>query len=228
MHHLKSVCLLLSAVAMLTSSARAATVVWSAGIDNGFSSSEGSMVPAGNLVRVGSFNLSDQEIVDNQTDISFLNAAFTEFGTARFGDGAANNAGYFSKTSIADPEPTGLNVVGKQIYVWAFLSGDNSSNAQSLATVIQHGILYMPRTTNSRWAFPSDAIIGGDTTTIDISDLTNPSSTLDPLAKLLVGTFPTGPNGVLNKENFALVVPEPSTAGLLAFGTMLVFRRRRE
>ena len=228
MHHLKSVCLLLVGVAILTSRSNAATIVWAAAADNGFAAADGSMVPAGNLVRVGSFNITDQQIVANQTDISFLNSNFVEFGSARFGQGVGA-PGYFTATSNANPDAGGLNVAGKQIYVWAFLSGDNSSNAQSLATVAQHSILYMPFAADPDWMFPTDVPVPG-ATTIDISDLTRPdAATLDPLAKLLVGTFPSGPNGTLNSQNFALVVPEPGTTGLLVLSTIgfLGVRRRR-
>jgi len=226
MHQLKSVGLLLTALAILIFRADAATVIWSASQDNGFSAADASMVPAGNLLRVGSFNISDQQIVENQSNIAFLNSNFTEFGSARFGQGVGG-PGYFTATSAANPDASGLNVAGKQIYVWAFLSGDNSSNAQSLATVVQHGIFYIPFSADPQWAFPTDVPLPGDTT-IDISDLTQPdAATLDALAKILVGSFPTGPNGALNSQNFALVVPEPSSACLLVLSAIGFLGSRR-
>jgi PEP-CTERM motif len=209
----------------LVVSAQGATVVWGASTDNGISAGDGStMVATGNLVRIGTFNLPDQQITDNRFDIPFLSSNFTEFATARIGDGVAGAAGYFRVTSTADA--TSLNLIGKQIYLWAFRSTDNSTNTQSLLTAVEHGIYYMPKEVNSRWAFPGDGI--GDITTIDLSDLTNPdSSTLDAAAKILHGRFPTGPAGMLNAANFALEVPEPSISVLFGFGSLGAFIRRR-
>src|SRR5687767_8617595 len=64
----------------------AASIITEADDDNGFSSTGGTDLPQGNLVRVGFFDISDAEIQQNQFDLTFLNSHFFEFGIAHIGD----------------------------------------------------------------------------------------------------------------------------------------------
>lgn len=200
----------------------AATVIWSAIQDNGFSLADGSNLTAGNLVRVGSFNISDSVIAANAGNIAFLNSHFVEFGNARIGDGQAAGAPeHFDARSEADVGA----ILGNQIYLWVFASTDKSSVAGSIATAFQNGIFYLSELTNGEWAFPDDESL----VTIDLSDLTDASgNALVNGAAVVVGDFPKGTSDLSTKANFGLAVPEPSTAtAVIASVGLLALRRRR-
>ncbi|HET6407525.1 MAG TPA: PEP-CTERM sorting domain-containing protein, partial [Chthoniobacteraceae bacterium] len=217
---------------------QAASILFKASMDNGFTLSNGTtMLPVGSLVRLGSFNLTDSVIAQNQDNVAFLAQNFVEFGNARIGDGVGGAAGYFQKTSSADPNPVGpghpngLNLANKQVYLWLFASSDNSSVAQSILTANHIGIFYLPFALDVDWQFPLDPDGVPVSTSLDISDLTTAPGTLNASAEVVVGSETlTAAGGTLNSPNFALhFVPEPSaaTAVIASIGLLALRRRRR-
>jgi hypothetical protein len=210
----------------LVSAGHAATIVWGASQDNGLSLQDGSNLAVGNLVRVGTFDITDGVIAANAGNISFLNSHFIEFGNARIGDGVGVPE-HFSKESVANSGPAGLNIEGAQIYIWAFASTDNSSVANSISTAFQLGIYYVEMGIDGDWAVPTQ-IPPGPTATIDLSDLSN-VAVLANGAHVVVGSFPNGNSDQAPfAPNFGLAVPEPSAAvAIVASVGLLALRRRR-
>jgi hypothetical protein len=226
---MKTIILFVSTSVIIVSASLGAVVEWGAFISNGISVSTGANLPANSFLRVGSFDITDAVIAQNAGNTPFLDSHFIEFGNARIGDGLAGIAGHFSKSSQNDSGSTGLNLAGNQIYLWAFASTDNSSPAASLQTATEQGIFYVDIASDPDWAFPVQEPVPQNTT-IDLSDLTlaNNAGALRPGAHVVVGNFPVGVSGATGAPNFALAVPEPSSA-LLAFAGVnaLLIRRRR-
>lgn len=225
---LKKLTLAIGFAGLLIAPARAATIAWGAGQDNGFSAQNGAELATGNLVRLGTFSLSDGQIqaLFSVGNIAGLDASFTEIAVANIGDniGAPSN---FAQTSNVD---TGA-VAGLQLYFWAYNSTNNSSVATSKATAFEMGIVYMDKAINSSWAAPVQSPVPGNTS-IDISDLTNLiGSALVSGAHLVVGNFPNGTSTAGGAPNIGLVgvVPEPGSAALMMLGMLsLAARRRRQ
>lgn len=207
----------------------AATIVWGAAQDNGFSMMDGSNLKANNLVRIGTFDFANpDDITANQLNIAFLNSHFTELAAGRIGDGLGGADEHFSHTDNANTGASGLNVAGARIYMWVFASSDNSSATASRNSAFQHGIFTI--TSNDNWLVPGQDPVPG-ATSIDISDLTNTAgNALNSGSKLLVGSFPAGTSDLSpGTPNFGLAaVPEPSIAITALFGgAALLLRRRR-
>ena len=97
----------LTLTALLIANAGAATVNWSAGINNGLSLSDGANLPAGSLARLGFFRdagtgaqLTDEEILTLAATPSALNDSFIEAGTTTVGSGFATGiAGHFATST---------------------------------------------------------------------------------------------------------------------------------
>jgi hypothetical protein len=214
----------------VSASGKAATIAWSAFQDNGLSLADGSNLGLNNLVRVGTFNISDGVIAANASNIQFLASHFVEFANGRIGDGTGV-AEHFSENSTANSGSSGLNIAGAQIYLWAFASTDNSSVNNSISTAFQIGIYYLDKANNSAWTIPVEDPSPGQTN-IDLSDLTNVAgNALVTGAHVVVGSFPDGTSDQgAHAPNFGLaVVPEPSVAmAALASLGLLAFRRRRQ
>jgi hypothetical protein len=217
----------LAALSLSGISASGAALVFSAAQDNALSLSSGGIVPQGNLARAGFFDIDDATIIANNVNLSFLNSHFTEFGTARIGDGFAGANGIFQSSRLNRPNSDAEGFGNKQIYMWVFASTDNSSVPQSVSTAFEHGIFYVDMANAGNWRFRLTGDVPNDTA-IDLSDLTDAAGTsLVPGAHVVVGTFPKGvsPNG--SSPNFGLVIPEPSTAVLLGLGFVSVLTRRQ-
>ncbi len=220
----------LAAALGLAATSSAATIVWGAGQDNGFSLFSGAELPQQSLVRLGYFNLTDAQIQAIGTNVGLLNSSFTEIATARIGDGIGAPSN-FSKSSTADTSA----VVGLQMYLWAFASTDNSSVTNSINSATQIGVFYFDKnsggTTAAKWAFPVQTPVPGSTS-IDLSDLTGAAANaplVGPAAHIVIGDFPKGTSTAGSAPNFGLrQVPEPTTVGLIGFGVLgLIARRRR-
>jgi len=231
---MKTFLLTASATLAILHAGNAATIVWQAQVDNFLAATDGSPLRDDSLVRIGYFNFDDAVrdavIATNATTlagIQFLNSNFVEFGSARIGDNLDNRAGYFADTDTANTSPSGLNLEGKQIYLWAFASGDDSSVNSSINTVRETGVFYLSKAASSRWAFPSDTPIPG-ATEIELTNLTGagPNAGLIAGATIVVGSY----NSASDPDSFQLatVIPEPSAALLGFLGAAgLLFRRRR-
>jgi hypothetical protein len=229
MFRLKSVLPFIAFLALATIS-QGASIVISAGLTrNGFDEFGGDDLDAGNLVRAGFFDVPDATIVANKNNLAFLASHFREFDNGIIGTGVANTDGHIS-ADLTNTNPADVSfLTGKQIYLWALFSSDISSEAQALATIQQHAIMYFPNSLDADWTFPDDLTAGR---TPSLRDLTvgGNGDALSPDAHLLVGTFGPGTSSVSGKPNFTLeIVPEPSavTAIIASIGLLALRRRRR-
>jgi hypothetical protein len=184
----------------------------------------------GTVVLIGSFlGFSDNELKSHASDINFLRDNFTQFGSAKIGDGG-NPAGTLSGSVTANAG----GLAGQQIYLMIVAGTNNSTPSTSFATAFQVGVYYFDKSLDSDWAFPSDSPVPGSTT-IDIADLTagnNGTALVASGAHVVIGGFgPDQSNANPGKINFALAalpVPEPSSVCLLAsLGLGLVGLSRR-
>jgi len=226
---MKTVILFVSTSAIIVSASLGAIVEWGAAISNGLSVAGGANLPDNSFLRLGLFDITDTVIAQNVGNTSFLNSHFIEFGNARVGDNLGDINGHFASVSQNDSGSTGLNLAGRQIYLWAFSSTDNSSPAASLLTATQQGVFYMDLASDADWAFPVQDPVPQNTT-IDLSDLTlaNNPAALRPGAHVVIGNFPVGISSTTGAPDFALAVPEPSSAVLaFASATAFLIRRRR-
>jgi hypothetical protein len=227
MLRLKSV-LPLAFLALVTIS-QGASIVFTAGLTrNGFDEVGGDDLDAGNLVRTGFFDIPDATIIANKNNLAFLASHFREFDNGIIGSGVANTDGHISAT-LTNTNPADVSfLTGKQIYLWALFSTDTSSEAQALATIQQHAILYFPNSLDADWTFPDD-LTGGRSPSLRDLTVGGLGDTLSPDAKVLVGSFGPGTSDVSGKPNFTTeIVPEPSTAtAVLASVGLLALRRRR-
>lgn len=215
----------LALASFLVTSSQGATIVWGAAADNGLSLANGSNLGIGNLVRVGTFNITDSVIQANAGNIAFLNSHFIEFGNTRIGQGVGGIAEHFQMTSVANGGAGGLNIAGAQLYIWAFASDDNSTVANSIATATQLGIFYFDKAVDAEWGVPLTEPDGF--TDIELTELSN-GSALANGAHVLVGSFPDGTSDTTGAANFGLAVPEPSAAtAVIASVGLLALRRRR-
>ncbi|MDQ3200484.1 MAG: hypothetical protein M3Q46_15090, partial [Verrucomicrobiota bacterium] len=115
----------------VAASAQAAQVNWGASETNSVALSTGTLLPVGNLVRVGSFSITDAEIIANKTNFSFLTSKFTEFGHAAVGDNVGGLAGlWFANTTASS---NALGIANKRIYYFLY-------NVPSGSTPTQIGI----------------------------------------------------------------------------------------
>lgn len=228
---IKKALLLLAVAASTATPSHGATLVWQAVAGNNFDLFNGLDLPSGNLIRAGFFNLTDNEILLNSTSpagIQFLNQNFTEFSVAHIGEGTGNTAGTFSNTDITTGA-LATSLAGKQIYIWAFASGDTSSDAARVTSATEHAIFYLPFAIDPEWRFPADPDLGS--TSIAIRDMTDSATNTSLVAgaRVVVGQLGPGTSGVTGKPNFTLApVPEPSAAlALLASVGLMAIRRRR-
>lgn len=210
-------------------SAHAATITFTAGLTtNGFDEVGGDDLDAGNLVRMGYFDITDSDIVAHTFDLGYLNSHFTEFDNQLIGLGVGNTDGHIAASYQNSNSSTVNGLVGKQIYIWTYFSSNTSTEALALSTVQQHAILYVAKGSNSNWAFPDESTGGRNPSLRDITvggagnafDSTN--------GHLLVGTFGPGTSSATGKPNITLIaVPEPSVACLAGIGLLGLMRRRR-
>src|SRR5688572_24465699 len=131
---MKHLLLFSSAFFVCSLQAQSATLVWSASlVSNGFDQVGGADLSPGSLIRAGFFDIADDMITANANSLAgvqFLNTHFTEYATARIGEGVNNNAGHFANTDN-QTGPAATALAGRQIYLWAFSSLDNSTEALS-------------------------------------------------------------------------------------------------
>lgn len=222
--------------ASLATTAQAATINWSAGINHGFSLEDGSELPTGSLVRLGWFRdpvsgtqLSDTQIQALKTTPVVLDSKFVEAGRSTIGSGFSPALlGHFSAATSLDTGNSGANLVGKQMYIWVL-------NASTVGAATQQAILYWnigdtstnpdgtSDTPGVRWRFPAQESFPG-TTTIDVTDLTIGTGSLAAGARLVVGTYPKGTSTASGKANFGLADlyqnPEVNTSRVLAGGSV--------
>ncbi|MCX6854571.1 MAG: putative Ig domain-containing protein [Verrucomicrobia bacterium] len=194
----------------------AATINWSETNNHGLSLANGSEVPVGSLVRLGWFRnattdtqLTVSEIQAIASNPTNLNSNFVEAASSTIGTGFTGSvAGHFAAASSADTGSTGLNLEGKQMFLWIL-------NAASLGAASQQAIISWdvtdtttnpdgtPDTPGTRWKFPVQNPPG--VTTVDLTDLTTGTSSLAAGARVIVGTFPTGTSTTTSNTNFGLV-----------------------
>lgn len=191
-----------------------------AATSNAFTTSAGALLPAGSLVRIGTFVVSDTSIQENSSNLTYLNTNFREVFSTTVGTGADGANGYFSTVSNnIDTTASGLNVSGAMLYYWVF-------NAPSQVSATEQGIF-----TSSLWEIPSGngSVLDLSNITTDIGDLTGQSNSLLPSAKIVVGSFGTATYEGFSSFGLA-AIPEPSTfaglMGLAALGFAATRRRR--
>ncbi len=214
--------------ASLLASANAATLVWNASLTrNGFDAQNGTDLEVGNLVRAGTFDISDATIQANSSNVAFLDTHFTEAAFSRIGNGVNGNAGHFAENTTSTTNAAA--VASKQIYLWVLRSSNNTSNAQSLLTAFEIGIYYEPLSSNGAWQFTSDT--GAGSNTISTGQMTDgQAGSLNqklPEAQVVVGRFGPGTT-ISTKPAFTLAgVPEPGSVVLAIVGGMTLLARRR-
>ena len=218
MYHSLFLCLLFAA--QCTTSAWAATINWSASTNHGLSQADGSELPVGSLVRLGYFRsvMTDQPLTDGEIkaiagSITLLEANFVQVAATTIGSGFSGSvAGHFAASSTADTSATGLNVEGKQMFVWVM-------NAVTSGAATQQAILYWsladtltnpdatPDVPGARWKFPVQDPPG--MTTVDLTDLTAGTGSLAAGARVVLGSYPNGTSSTTSVANFALAVIIP-------------------
>jgi hypothetical protein len=236
----------LAAVLLIPAAAHSATLVWGASNAqrNYFVMPDGTTyVPNDSLVRLGWFD-SDYDIFgsDNSLKIDIMSPAgraiiedkFNQLDTGRTGNFLGRAGSLADSVDIGNSDVQGL--AGKQLVMLAYVSTDNSSVGQSLATLTHFGAFFLNVSNASNWAIPSDGATSAQTT-IDIGELNGPLATAQggKTAELIAGAeIPVGRYSNVNELNadsargFALaVVPEPSTAGLALLGGIALLARRR-
>jgi len=205
------------ALTLLANPAQAqVSVNWGAQTDNGLGTAGGAELPIGDLIRIGTFNLTDTQIQQNQFNISLLNSSFIEYATAAIGDDVLVPAHWNTLTQT----PTGT-LGGRQIYLWAF-------DAPSLGAATEQGIF---TSTNPSWVFPSDSALPPANSII--IDLDQVAHQVGPGA-IVVGGFGNGTTTV-NNVQYPLYnltpVPEPSAYaavfGVICLASAVWFRRLR-
>ncbi len=158
----------------LTLSAHASQVSWSAADRSGVGDASGVDLPAGDLVRVGNFTLTDAQIMANKDNLAFLESHFIEFGRAAIGDGLGGLPAFWFKNTNASTNALGL--MGKRIYYFVYDTATGS-------TPTQIGVFTAPA--NSGWIFPDDDDIP-NTTSTDLANVPHDST------GLLIGGFGNG------------------------------------
>ncbi|MGK0185120.1 MAG: hypothetical protein ACI9R3_000895 [Verrucomicrobiales bacterium] len=219
---------LISIASVSISEAEVITVTFSAQNSGGaLGTSSGSSLPAGSLVRLGYFDVSDQSILESQRNISLLDEFFTvvsevmvgffggetiledDFSVKSFDAGQNfSTDGAFAHQVTFDPVP--LERDGDQLVLWAF-------NSEAMLTATEFGIFG-----DDAWVTPSSLTLSADLSSVDPhSDLYIAEK--GPEISEIVG-------GELNKLVIAgAAVPEPSAMMLLLLGiSTLAFRRRRD
>ena len=200
------------ALAIVVSQTQAAQVTWGNGtIGNGIGLLNGTLVPAGDLVRLGSFSLTAAQIKANANNPTFLNANFIQFASTTIGSGNPFNdgstpAGYWEAPNSINLTTT-LGNANTQIYYWIF-------NATTLAASTQYGVFTAPG--NTQWVFPADTAVPNSVTT-DLGDVPNSA------AGILIGGYGTGSAFGVPEYNLAAVVPEPSSFLLLGVTLIVGF-----
>ncbi len=218
---------LVSAVALLASAAHAATVSVTVNTNGAsYTTSDGSLLPAGCVVRVGIFDTSSPaNIATIQTSNNFLdlNALFTPLAEGLPGAGTISEFGTTGNNIITNYNPAvgGMEVFGQitgiestyctagtQLYTWVFNNAD-----PLLAT--EWGVF----TASTGWNFP--AALGSETlATKEITDV---------LRGISVGAVNLS-SSQLQLSPIVSPVPEPSGAMLIAiisFGVVLRRARRQ-
>jgi len=185
------------ALGLLVGPVQAQVIVnWGAQIDNGLGTSGGTELPIGALIRIGSFNLTDAQIQQNQSDINFLNAAFRQFGTATIGEGFDPAVpAHWAKSTSGSTDALGIN--GQRIYYWAF-------NASSIGAATEQGIF---TSSIASWLFPPDGPLIPNSTTVDLREVAHQ---VGPGA-IVVGSFGHGTSSASGADLYNLTpIPEPS------------------
>jgi hypothetical protein len=155
------------------------------------------LAPAGSLIRLGYFTISDAAIQAGQTNLSTLNASFVQLQAGSVGDIAGVPGGFngiYGESFTGDFTAAFAAAAGKNIYVWTV-------NASTLAAATQQGIFKWNAT------YPTDVPIPGPAS-VDLADLLHGGGTI-LVGSPGVGTVPTV-LGPLEHINMA-VIPVDTT-----------------
>lgn len=216
----------LCGMSLTLEAAQIASANWSGAANNQVRDKNGTLLPVGDLVLIGSFDISISTIKSNPSP-SVLNSHFTQYGYSRIGTGVNNTPGAWSDTTTASTGTAG-NIAGNRVYIIV-----TNSITSSFLDATQEAIFSLSSDNThsapaSNWKFPFDTDTP-NTITLDISNLTDPNTTPNPNAALLpnadlvVGSFNTA------LTDFQLVaVPEPSSMvlALISIGVVGVVSRR--
>jgi hypothetical protein len=237
--------LLLAALLGTAWQAHAATVVtvnWKASDDNGFGLADGTPLPNGNEVRLGTFDFASNVSGNvhqyvQAGDFMGLASHFTLFDTAYIGTSAGaslgsvpleNRAGLFEKSSGPISVPTGSPLFGRQIFLWVFKTTGNDAVLPDFANITATGLF---SSDTVPWLFPSDTNNGvPGSTSIELTNLSNATND-GVLGSALIPVGGFGGSTVLlatgDNHVFRLVpVPEPGVALFFAVGALPFFSRR--
>lgn len=169
--------------------------------------SAGVPLPDNNEVVIGYFD-DGFVVADNAGDLDLLLGAWNRYdGTTIYTD--VGEGGHF----YAPASSTNSMFVGKQIWLWAFKTGDNSAPSADLSDVTEYGLF---SSTSTAWRFPPAGAFPASHTDINTDQ---------------VNVFAWGSvsGGHLNLMQTA-PVPEPATSVLVAagFGLLGLVAHRRK
>lgn len=227
-----------SAFLCLAAVSNGASIVAQAATYNGFSDSTGAELAIGNQIRIGTFTLSDAQILADAlagpAGYLLLSQNFVQFGAAHIGDNGLPT-GYFQSNSIVNNASDAAGFANAQVYLWVFKTATNIDPNGAFSNVTSTGVFWLDKTAagGGGWRFRPQAEIP-NSTLVDITDLTTNqgggSNALRAGAHVAAGAFPAANSAaVAGAKDFGLIAaaPEPTALTMLAVGLLAVSQRRR-
>jgi len=196
----------------VNSSHAALTIVGTAANSTNFALSNGNALTDGAVFKIGYYDSAYAASYFS----GLVSASAFETGWTTLAQSTANEYGYSGLRSASIVLATGVDTyVGKSLIMLV-------GNAATIAASTQIGVF-----SNSAWAVPLNptGVLPADFG-FDIQE----DGTVAKFGLLSLGTGAFPSDGVVNSANLAVVIPEPSSASLLALGMagLVALRARRK